>query len=217
MKKIFSFILILILAAFFGCSSGGSKKTDKRLIVCVAGTANKTGNKKLNSLSESSSQIFNSSLHKTKAFRMIERDRLGDILKELNLRETGLLDMSKSKKVGKMLGVDALFFINILSVSQSERSKTTLTGLVTDNKNKVIESLSVIVEARLVDIESGEILASSKETVEMKNTYQLKDKKKSAMDIPSTVNKAIEKCSGTISKDIANQAKDINKHTKEQQ
>jgi len=206
MRKFLAIIVLLTMSIFLCCSSGRSKKNDKKLVICVAGTANKSGMKKFNTVSEFSSQIFNSSLQKTEAFRIIERDRLADILKELHIRDTGLLDMSKSKQVGKMLGADALFFVNILDVTQKERSKSTLTGLISDDSNKVVEILSVIIEARLVDVETGEILASSKETVEMKNIYKKSDKK-SAMDIPSTVNKAIEKCSKSIAEDIASQVK----------
>lgn len=206
MKKYSAIIMIITMGFFLSCSSGGSKKDDKRMIICVAGTANKSGVKKFNNVSEFSSQIFNSSLQKTKAFRIIERDRLSDILKELNIRDTGLLDMSKSKQVGKMLGADALFFVNILDITQKERGKSTLTGLLSDDSNKIVETLSVIIEGRLVDVESGEILASSKETVELKNIYKKSDKK-SAMDVQSTLNKAIEKCSSSIAEDIASQVR----------
>lgn len=71
----------------------------------------------------------------TKEFSVIERSRLKEVIKELKLSLSGVIDPQTVKQVGKILGADAV-----------------LTGTLTIIGNKIE------INARLVDVETGEII-----------------------------------------------------------
>ncbi len=77
-------------------------------------------------------------LTKTGKVRLVERNRLDAVMKELNLSMTGYIDERSEKLLGKMLGAGGL-----------------MTGTVTD----LGESLDVTV--RLIQTETGEVLAAA--------------------------------------------------------
>src|SRR5437867_9203490 len=71
----------------------------------------------------------------TEKFRVIERRRLGQVLGELNFSMSDLVDPSKAKQLGRMLGVEAI-----------------VVGTVSDLGN------SVDIDARIIEIETNNIL-----------------------------------------------------------
>ncbi len=76
--------------------------------------------------------------------RVVERRLLRKILEERKLWQTGLVDVSTLKSVGTILGVDAI-----------------VTGTLTD-----LSDLSTEVLARVIKIETGEILAAASAIVD---------------------------------------------------
>jgi len=85
------------------------------------------------------SEVLTTSFVNSEAFRMIEREQLEKVLKELQLTQTGIIDTAYAKQVGKMVGADAI-----------------LTGTVI----KFGDDLRV--DARIIDVESGIILTAEK-------------------------------------------------------
>jgi len=75
-------------------------------------------------------------LHETNKFKVIERQLLNKIITEQKLTLTGMVDPASAKKLGRLLGVDA-----IVSGSVSDLSKT------------------LRVNARMISTETGEIFA----------------------------------------------------------
>jgi len=75
-------------------------------------------------------------LHETEKFKVIERQLLNQVIKEQKLSLTGIVDPTSAKKLGRLLGVDA-----IVSGSISDLGKT------------------LRVNARLISTETGEIFA----------------------------------------------------------
>lgn len=75
-------------------------------------------------------------LHETNKFKVIERQLLNKIITEQKLTLTGIVDPASAKKLGRLLGVDA-----IISGSVSDLSKT------------------LRVNARMISAETGEIFA----------------------------------------------------------
>jgi hypothetical protein len=70
---------------------------------------------------------------------VVERDRLDSLKRELTLGMTGLLDEATTKRIGKILGVDALVY-----------------GRLTERKKSIWD-----VHSRLVAVESGKILGAA--------------------------------------------------------
>lgn len=75
-------------------------------------------------------------LVKVKKFKIIEREEIEKVFAELKLQESGAVEADSIKSAGKMLGVDWMIL-----------------GTLTELEGRKIE-----VNARLVDVESGEII-----------------------------------------------------------
>jgi len=161
MKKIFLWFLILGMT---GCISTSSvKKADlpsiskqQRLKVAVMDFVNKTGLSENDNYTKPISHSLQANLFETKTLRIIERERLESILKELSLSMQGLTssDSKNLKKIGAMLNADALVFGDLLSIKYS-RNKQSIFIMFTEG-----EKIEVTLSARVVDIETGEVLAN---------------------------------------------------------
>lgn len=82
------------------------------------------------------SETLITKLFQTHKFKVIERNQLGQALKEIGLGQTGVVDQKSAQKVGKVLGVDSLVI-----------------GTVTDLED------SVAINSRLISTETGEVFA----------------------------------------------------------
>jgi len=170
MKKIFFWFLIL---AMTGCISTSSvKKADlpsiskeQRLKVAVMDFVNKTGLAENNNYTKPISHSLQADLFETKTLRIIERERLESILKELSLSMQGLTssDSKNLKKVGAMLNADALVFGDLLSIKYS-KNKQSIFIMFTEG-----EKIEVTLSARVVDIETGEVLANCQASAYVKH------------------------------------------------
>jgi TolB-like protein len=84
------------------------------------------------------------SLAQNKKITLIERSLLNKVLGELNLQSSGAIDEETTKKLGKILGADAI-----------------VTGTLNDIKNDKVE-----INARIVQTETAKILSAGKTAVE---------------------------------------------------
>ena len=83
------------------------------------------------------SEMLIQSFSKSSLFQVIERDKLGSIFKELALNASGGIATEDAKRVGRISGAD---FLLLGSVSEAEQQ--------------------LLTQARLVDVETGEIIAA---------------------------------------------------------
>lgn len=164
MKKFITILLTLFIFLLGSCYTV-SKTNLKTLpeipfadrpVIAVIDFRNKTGNPGYDNLMEGITGSMISELQSTKHFRIIERERLNAILDELKLNLGGLVNPDKAKEVGKILGVDALLFGNLSSVKYSKNKQTIFIAWTEEQK------VEVDMDARLVNIETGEVLAASK-------------------------------------------------------
>ncbi len=129
---------------------------DEKPVIAVINFQNKTGDSAMDPLMENITGSMISELQNTGYFRIIERERLKSILKELKFNLGGMVDAEKAKQIGKMLGVDALLFGNLSSVKYSRNKQTIFIAWTEGQK------VEVAMDARLVNVETGEVLAASK-------------------------------------------------------
>lgn len=129
---------------------------DKRLLVAIVDFSNQTGDPHYDAFTESITGSMLDELQKTRAFRLIEKKRLGVVLDELKMNMSGLVEPETAKQVGKQLGVDALLFGSISSVKYSY-SKPTIFIMWTEGQNT-----EVTLDGRLVRIETGEVISTAK-------------------------------------------------------
>jgi len=85
------------------------------------------------------SEMLTTSFVNSEAFKIIEREQLQKIIKEFKLSQSGIIDTSHAKQIGKMAGADAI-----------------VTGSVTKIGN------DLRLDARIIDVESGIILTAEK-------------------------------------------------------
>ncbi|MBN1622420.1 MAG: hypothetical protein JW871_07515 [Endomicrobiales bacterium] len=162
--KLKELYLISFVFLLNGCFSASKIKEmpisetnkDKRLVIAVVDFDNKTGDPDYDSSAKSITGILIDEIHKTRKFRLVERNRLQAILDELKLNMTGLIDPMRAKEVGNQLGVDALLFGSLSSVKYS-KNKQTIVIMYTEGKK-----VEVSVDARLIDVETGELISSGK-------------------------------------------------------
>lgn len=90
-------------------------------------------------------------------FQIMERSRLEEIMAEQNLQMSGAVDESTAVQIGKLLGVRLMVLGSV-----TEFQMTGASGLSIGGFGLGLQKASVKLSARLVDVQTGQILASSK-------------------------------------------------------
>jgi curli biogenesis system outer membrane secretion channel CsgG len=132
------------------------KEPAKKLAVAVVDFQNKSGDPAFDKSTAKITGLMIDELLKTGKYKMVERERLNAVLGELKLNASGLVNPENAKRLGEQLGVDTLLFGNLTSVKYS-RNKQTLFILWTE-----AQVTEAVLDARLVDVGTGSLLASSK-------------------------------------------------------
>lgn len=82
-------------------------------------------------------EIMTTSLVNSRAFNIIEREKLSKVLKEFQLSQTGLIDATSVKEIGKILGADAIITGSVMMLRERLR-----------------------MDARIIDVGTGAIIAA---------------------------------------------------------
>ena len=82
-------------------------------------------------------EIMTTSLVNSRAFNIIEREKLSKVLKEFQLSQTGLIDAASVKEIGKILGADAIVTGSVMMLRERLR-----------------------MDARIIDVGTGAIVAA---------------------------------------------------------
>ncbi|HUV59667.1 MAG TPA: FlgO family outer membrane protein [Desulfatiglandales bacterium] len=82
-------------------------------------------------------EIMTTSLVNSRAFNIIEREKLSKVLKEFQLSQTGLIDAASAKEIGKILGADAIVTGSVMMLRERLR-----------------------LDARIIDVGTGAIIAA---------------------------------------------------------
>ena len=131
-------------------------KKDVRPLVAVMPFAYKADNAEYAGIEKGLADALASELVKRKKFRMIERNRIDVLLGEIKLQQTGLVDPSAAAQIGKQLGAEAYILGSIVSVSARDEWRSVKFA------EKTTRWVDVEAEAKLVDIQTGEMLASGR-------------------------------------------------------
>ncbi len=89
------------------------------------------------------SETFTSSLVNSSAFKIIERDQLDKVIKEMEMNQTGFIETTDAVEIGKMLHADAI-----------------ITGSVALLANEIQ------LNARIIDIESAYVISAETKTTQ---------------------------------------------------
>src|SRR3990172_4833181 len=171
MKRLTVLLFISGLVISAGCAAGPSLRSvkpidySKRGLVAVGDLQNLTGKPEYDPLLDGLTGSLIVELHETECFRVIERQRLKSIMEEMKLGMTGLTDPAKTKEVGRMIGADAILIVNLASVTYDTLKSSSFIF------EAAREKIEMTLDARLVSVEKGEILAASKIMIPHSNYY----------------------------------------------
>jgi TolB-like protein len=85
------------------------------------------------------SEVLTTSFVNSDAFKIIEREHVEKVVKELQLTQSGIIDPSSAKQIGKMVGADAILTGSVIKFGNDMR-----------------------VDARIIEVETGIILTAEK-------------------------------------------------------
>lgn len=142
---------------------------------------------------------------RTNVFIVVERERLDQVLKEMELGQTGLIDETQASEVGKLLGVDAIITGQVNAACKDSWSKETRTR----KKNKVEEKYEVWCNSRvatasavirIVNVETGQLIG----TREASNKQNLKKCEGDyGSDLPPA-DQTVELCLQSMAEELVN-------------
>ncbi|MGE5458364.1 MAG: CsgG/HfaB family protein, partial [Methanococcaceae archaeon] len=147
-------ILILVLALSFLHA-----EDTKKITVAVLYFDNNSivDKEKLEPLSKGIAQMLITELAQIKSFKVVERERLNDLIKEQKLSLSGAVDQATIQKVGKLLGAQTLLFgsyVNFfggkmrldLRIVETETGLTLKAEEVTDDVEELFSMIKSISE-----------------------------------------------------------------------
>ena len=129
---------------------------EQRYKIAILDFENATGNSQYSTLIDDLSDSLLNELSKYSRFRIVERKKLQQVLAETKLQMTGITSEADVKQLGHQLGAEAVLFPELISVTQEDVKDNALIAYTLHRKTKVV------ISARLVDLQSNEVIASAK-------------------------------------------------------
>ena len=124
---------------FVALMVGQSAHADDRIAVAVSYFDNTSKDSKLDPLKKGMAEMLITDLSISKDLRLVERERLNSVLKELELQKSPYIDKSSAAKLGKGLGAAYI-----------------LTG------SYIVAGETMRVDCRMVDVETSEVAIAAK-------------------------------------------------------
>ncbi len=115
-------------------------------------------------------------LYKNGTYVVIERSQIDRIVNEQNLQQSGRADASTATKLGRLLGVDAMIMGSITQFGSADKKLGMggggfhIGGIGLGGLGRKSTKATVVIDARIVDIGTGEILAVAQGTGESKRS-----------------------------------------------
>lgn len=153
-KLLFPLILFLLLPCLI---NQGYAQEKKKITMAVLYFENNSivDKDKLEPLGKGIADMLITELTKIKSFKVVERERLNDILNELKLSQSGAVDQSTAQKIGKLLGAQTLLmgsFVNSfgnkmrvdLRIVETETGLTLKAEQVTEDVDELFEIVETL-------------------------------------------------------------------------
>ena len=139
---------------------------------------------------------------RTNVFAVVERDQVDQVMQELELGQSGLVDEKNAAQVGRMLGVDAIITgsVNISYRSKWFEEKRTVDKDSSYNVNCNRHRAVVSANLRIIRVESGQIVGSTHSR--SKKEYKwCEDHPNKQLPLPETI---VDEALNTVSEDLVN-------------
>lgn len=128
-------LLAFVLQIILPVSVFAQQKEHARITIAIMDFQNTSGNSKLDYLQQAIPEALITRLASSGKLSIVERSRLEDALKEMNLSFGGIVEQTTAVKVGKAVGANAILVGSFLEIG----------GLIRMN-------------ARLIDVETSKVL-----------------------------------------------------------
>lgn len=125
----------------------------KNKVIAISYFDNTTGNSKYNSLSKGIADMLITDLSKVRDIDIVEREKLEELIKEIKLGSSSYFDQKTAQKLGKGLGAASI-----------------LTG------SFYVLDGSLRIDARLINVESGKVIAADEVTGSTRDFFSLHKK-----------------------------------------
>ena len=142
-------IIVLLISGFIEQAYPQSKKIT--LAVLYFENNSVVDKDKMEPLSKGIADMLITELTKIKAFKVVERERLNDVIDELKLQQTGVFDQSTAQKIGKLLGAQTLLLGSFMNFFGEQ----------------------IRVDLRIVETETGLTLKAEEMTDDLDNLLQV--------------------------------------------
>ena len=196
MRKALIGMLAVALLAAFVCPGliAQAKKKERMAIMPFAESGSK-----IDGAGAAAADVLTEVLVKNKRFSLVEREQLDAVIKEQKLGMTGLIDDATAAQVGRLLGVKYMIFGN---VNDASAKKVKRTARRKDKKGNVVTrpyweiQCNALVTARVIDIETGEILFAGKEKRRGTKSEEYKEEKQQGSAAENALAKIALKAAG---------------------
>jgi len=130
--------------------------------------------------------------------RLVERDRVDALLSEARFDLSGAVDSARAAQIGKQLGAAAVVLGSITSVALREEASSG------DFSGKSKRTVDVEIQARLVDVQTGELLAAGRATGSAKSVekHAISGDPGQLAEPPALVLKALQGLPDKLAKDL---------------
>lgn len=198
LKKIFLFMVGLTLLLSSSQDILFAKEKEKILIAVMPFSYN-ANNQDYKGSESGMANSLSSELVKNKKFRVVERDRVDTLLNEARFQQTGVTDPKNQAEIGKQLNVKALVMGSVTSVSVRDEFRSVKFA------EKTTRWTEVEAEAKLVDVETGEMLASGRSIGKSKTAekHAFGGKTGELADKEEMLQKALQNLSEKLAKELA--------------
>jgi TolB-like protein len=144
MRKIF---MVIIVFTIFPLILGDFVPT-----IAILPFENLTGNTESEWIGRGFSESLSSGLLEIHGLTLVERYKLNEVLEEISLGQTGLIDSKSSQETGKILGANYLTLGSYQIMDETMR-----------------------VNCRIIEVETGAVISSAKLTNQYKNLFDVQD------------------------------------------
>jgi TolB-like protein len=146
-------LLCLTATAIAAASSRNSKPAEPKKNVAILYFDNYTGSADYDALGKGISSMMISDLSSVKEIQLLERDRMQDLIKEVDNQHTKYFDSTTAVKVGKMVGAEYVVVGSFSTVKPQMR-----------------------IDTRVVRVQTGEIVKTAQVTGDQDKFFDLEKK-----------------------------------------
>ena len=141
---------------FLGAAGCASIPFEQRPLACVMPFVYSASQPEYASSVEGLQSSLTAALFKTEKIRLVERQRMEAVAAEMKLSMTGLTDSNSAMQLGRQLGAKYVVMGSVTALSVKDEWRSVKIAEKTD---RIVE---IEAEARMVDIQTGELIAAGK-------------------------------------------------------